>query len=75
MTVQDRQDPIQKRAVAKQSQDNAENIDPALLTEQPRSGRVKHQANVANVVYLRILLGHVVCNAGATTCVPPRLLM
>jgi hypothetical protein len=41
MTVQDGQDTIQKRVVAKQSQDNAENINPALMTEQPRSGRVK----------------------------------
>jgi hypothetical protein len=41
MTVQDRQDSIQKRVVAKQLQDNAKNIDPVLLIKQPRSGRVK----------------------------------
>ena len=41
MTVQDGQDSIQRRVVKKQLEDNAKNIDPALLTEQPTSRRMK----------------------------------
>lgn len=41
ITVQDGQESVQKRVVREQPKDNAENIDPALLTEQLRSGRVK----------------------------------
>jgi hypothetical protein len=41
MTVQDGQESVQKRMVEEQLTDNTENIDPALLTEQPRSVRKK----------------------------------
>lgn len=41
MTVQDSQDYVQNRPVEEQPRNNAENIDPALLTEQSRSARVK----------------------------------
>ena len=41
MTVQNRQNSIQRRVVTEQSRDNAEEIDPALLTEQPRNARTK----------------------------------
>ena len=41
ITVQDGQESIQNKVVAKQSQINAENIDPALLNEEPRTARMK----------------------------------
>jgi hypothetical protein len=41
MTIQDGQEAIQNKAIAEQALDNAENIDPALLTEQPGSARTK----------------------------------
>ena len=41
ITVQDGQESIQNKVVAKQSQINAENIDPALLNEELRTARMK----------------------------------
>ena len=41
ITVQDGQESIQNKVVAKQLQINAENIDPALLNEEPRTARMK----------------------------------
>jgi hypothetical protein len=41
ITIQDGQESIQNKVVAKQSQINAENIDPVLLNEEPRTARVK----------------------------------
>ena len=41
ITVQDRQESIQNKVVAKQSQINAENIDLALLNEELRTTRMK----------------------------------
>lgn len=41
MTVQDGQESVQKRVGKEQAEDNAENINPALSTEQPRGARIK----------------------------------
>ena len=41
MTIQDGQQSIQKRMVEEQSTDNAQNIDPALLTERQKGALTK----------------------------------
>ena len=41
LTIQDGQEFVRKRIAEEQLADNAENIDPVLLTEQPRSNRKK----------------------------------
>jgi hypothetical protein len=41
ITIQDGQESIQNKVVAKQSQINAKNIDLVLLNEEPRTARVK----------------------------------
>ena len=41
LTIQEGEESIQNSLVTEQLQDNTENIDPALLTEQPRKVRIK----------------------------------